>query len=130
QQVSTFAIYFQVKRLVHCIRENPTLYWGLVGASAVAFSGSTDFMPELNRWLQIVEMTDSFKFRLTLSMIIDFAGCWLIEVVCKYLFADLEPKPMITRGRERREARTALEEREKREATETAIVEKKHRELA
>lgn len=32
------------------------MYWGLVGASAVAFSGATDFMPEMNRWLQIVEM--------------------------------------------------------------------------
>ncbi|ESK88685.1 endoplasmic reticulum ca-transporting p-type atpase [Moniliophthora roreri MCA 2997] len=125
QQVSTFAINFQGRPFREGIRENPTLYWGLVGASAVAFSGSTDFMPELNRWLQIVEMTDSFKFRLTLSMIIDFAGCWVIEVVCKYLFADLEPKPMITRGRERREARRAVQEREKREATETAIVEKK-----
>lgn len=41
------------------IRENSALYWGLVGASAVAFSGATDFMPELNRWLQIVEMADS-----------------------------------------------------------------------
>jgi hypothetical protein len=30
-----------------------------VAASAVAFSGATDFMPELNRWLQIVEMEDS-----------------------------------------------------------------------
>lgn len=32
--------------------------WGLLGASAVAYSGSTDFMPEMNRWLQIVEMKD------------------------------------------------------------------------
>jgi cation-transporting ATPase 13A1 len=46
-------------------------------------------------------------------MLIDFAGCWLLEVGCKYLFADLEPKPMITRGRERREARRALEEEQK-----------------
>lgn len=38
------------------IRENSALYWGLVGASAVAFTGATDFIPELNRWLQIVEM--------------------------------------------------------------------------
>lgn len=38
------------------ISENRALWWGLVGASAVAFSGATDFMPELNRWLQIVEM--------------------------------------------------------------------------
>lgn len=43
------------------IRENSTLWWGLVAASAVAFSGATDFMPELNRWLQIVVMEDSVR---------------------------------------------------------------------
>ncbi|OBZ78195.1 Manganese-transporting ATPase 4 [Grifola frondosa] len=102
QQVSTFAINFQGRPFREGIRENSALYWGLVGASAVAFSGSTDFVPELNRWLQIVEMNASFKFKLTATMIIDFVGCWLIEVVCKHLFADLEPKAMITRGRERR----------------------------
>lgn len=86
-------------------------------------------MPEMNRWLQIVVMKDSvrifryycivclaeptrfqFKLRLTLTMIIDFAGCWLIELICKHLFADLEPKDMITRGRERRERRRRLQE--------------------
>ena len=56
QQVSTFAINFQGRPFREGIRENPALWWGLVGASAVAFSGATDFMPELNRWLQIVEM--------------------------------------------------------------------------
>ncbi|KIK63938.1 hypothetical protein GYMLUDRAFT_40148 [Collybiopsis luxurians FD-317 M1] len=105
QQVSTFAINFQGRPFREGIRENSALWYGLVGASAVAFSGATDFMPEMNRWLQIVEMDNMFKFRLTSSMIIDLAGCWLIETVCKYLFADLEPKPMITRGRERREKR-------------------------
>jgi cation-transporting ATPase 13A1 len=40
------------------IRENKALWYGLLGASAVAFSGATDFMPEMNRWLQIVEMED------------------------------------------------------------------------
>jgi cation-transporting ATPase 13A1 len=107
------------------IRENSALYWGLVGASGVAFSGATDFIPELNRWLQVVEMDYSvshrfferlisadspqFKLRLTASMIIDFIGCWVIENVCKYLFADLEPKSIVTRGRERRERRRAAE---------------------
>jgi len=43
-------------------------------------------------------------------MILDFIGCWAIETACKYLFADLEPKPMVTRGRERRERRRAAEE--------------------
>lgn len=44
-------------------------------------------------------------------MIVDFAGCWVIEVLCKAMFADLEPRAMITKGRERREARRAEEER-------------------
>ncbi|KAF5381790.1 hypothetical protein D9615_005499 [Tricholomella constricta] len=109
QQVSTFAINFQGRPFREGIRENPALWWGLVGASAVAFSGATDFMPELNRWLQIVEMQDSFKVRLTTTMIVDFIGCWVIEKLCKFLFADLEPKAMVTRGRERREARRRIE---------------------
>ncbi|KAF8066823.1 endoplasmic reticulum Ca-transporting P-type ATPase [Lyophyllum atratum] len=126
QQVSTFAINFQGRPFREGIRENPALWWGLVGASAVAFSGATDFMPELNRWLQIVVMEDSFKIRLTAAMVIDFVGCWVIEKVCKYLFADLEPKPMVTRGRERREARRAIEEAAAAEATvELSLTEKK-----
>lgn len=46
-------------------------------------------------------------------MVVDFAGCWIIEKACKRLFADLEPKWMVTRGRERREKRRKLEEEEK-----------------
>lgn len=59
QQVSTFTINFQGRPFREGIRENQYLYWGLVGASAVAFCGATDFVPELNRWLQIVEMAGS-----------------------------------------------------------------------
>lgn len=44
-------------------------------------------------------------------MVIDFGGCWAIELACKALFADLEPRPMITRGRERRERRREEEAR-------------------
>ncbi|EMD32432.1 endoplasmic reticulum Ca-transporting P-type ATPase [Gelatoporia subvermispora B] len=113
QQVSTFAINFQGRPFREGIRENSALYWGLVGASAVAFSGATDFLPELNRWLQIVEMENVFKIRLTATMALDFVGCWLIEVVCKHLFADLEPKAMITRGRERRDARRTTQSADK-----------------
>lgn len=61
-------------------------------------------------------------------MIADFAGSYLIEVVCKALFADLEPRSMITRGRERREQRRAEEERLKEEARlrgEVDVTEKK-----
>lgn len=43
-------------------------------------------------------------------MAADFIGCWVVEIVCKSLFADLAPKKLITRGRERRELRRKLEE--------------------
>lgn len=46
-------------------------------------------------------------------MILDLVGCWVIEQGCKFLFADLEPKEMVTRGRERREARRVKEEEER-----------------
>jgi len=42
-------------------------------------------------------------------MILDFVGCGVIEKACKYLWADSEPKAMITRGRERREQRRLKE---------------------
>lgn len=62
QQVSTFAINFQGRPFREGISENPALWWGLVGAGAVAFSGATDFLPEMNRWLQIVEMDSDVRF--------------------------------------------------------------------
>ena len=55
-------VFLQGRPFREGIRENPALWWGLVGASAVAFCGATDFMPELNRWLQIVEMQSSVRF--------------------------------------------------------------------
>lgn len=109
QQVSTFVLNFQGRPFREGIRENPPLYYGLLGVSAVAYCGATDFVPELNRWLQLVEMTTSFRFKLTISMVLDFVLCWAIEKICKGLFADLEPVEFVTRGRERREKRRAQE---------------------
>ena len=43
-------------------------------------------------------------------MMVDFAGCYVIEKVCKRLFANLEPTELVTRGRERREKRRAQED--------------------
>jgi manganese-transporting P-type ATPase len=63
--------------------------------------------------------------RLTASMAIDFAGCYIIEVGCKFLFAELEPKKMITRGRERREKRRKEQEALKKEQLIQEKLEKK-----
>ena len=56
-------------------------------------------------------------------MILDFIGCWVIEMVCKKLFASLEPRELVTRGRERREKRRAEEEIKRKEVEEREKVE-------
>jgi cation-transporting ATPase 13A1 len=61
-------------------------------------------------------------------MIIDFGGCFVVEKACKHFFADLDPKEIITRGRERRDVRRAEQEREaaaQRAALELVEAEKK-----
>ncbi|WVO18333.1 hypothetical protein L204_106048 [Cryptococcus depauperatus] len=116
QQVSTFVLNFQGRPFREGIRENPPLYYGLLGVSAVAYCGATDFIPELNRWLQLVEMTTMFRFKLTMSMILDFIFCYGMEKACKALFADLEPVEFVTRGRERREKRRAEKVQDLRES--------------
>jgi cation-transporting ATPase 13A1 len=60
-------------------------------------------------------------------MVIDFIGCWLIEVACKRLFADLEPKNMITRGRERREERRRGEEQVRQDVAADTVMSQKKR---
>lgn len=132
------------------ITENSALYYGLLGVAAVAFSGATDFVPEFNRWLQLVEMKSSvrlaflpsfpstsltyrsrpfqFRFQLCAVMVLDYGGSWIAEIVLKYFFADNQPKPVITRGIERREARRAEEQRllelEEEKKAEDALVKK------
>jgi cation-transporting ATPase 13A1 len=46
-------------------------------------------------------------------MIFDFALCFVVEKGCKAVFADLEPRELVTRGRERREKRREEEARAK-----------------
>ena len=49
--------------------------------------------------------------KLCIVMILDYGGSWIAEIVLKHFFADNQPKPVITRGIERREARRAVEKR-------------------
>lgn len=91
------------------------MYWGLVAASGVAFSCATEFVPEINEKLRLVPFSNEFKITLTVLMIFDYAGCWLIENVLKQLFSDFRPKDIAVRRPDqlKREAeRKAKEEAE------------------
>jgi cation-transporting ATPase 13A1 len=73
------------------------MYWGIVGVSAIAFSCSTEFIPEINEKMRLVPFTSEFKITMTTVMIIDYVGCYVIEKVLKYLFSDYKPKDIAIR---------------------------------
>lgn len=73
------------------------MYWGLVGVSLVAFSCSTEFIPEINEKLKLVSFTFNFKVVMTAVMVADYVGCYIIEKVLKSLFSDFRPKDIAVR---------------------------------
>ncbi|KAJ5709456.1 ATPase P-type K/Mg/Cd/Cu/Zn/Na/Ca/Na/H-transporter [Penicillium malachiteum] len=97
QQISTFSINYQGRPFRESIRENKAMYWGLVAASGVAFSCATEFVPEINEKLRLVPFSNEFKVTLTVLMVFDYAGCWVIENVLKHLFSDFRPKDIAVR---------------------------------
>ncbi|MCJ1309559.1 hypothetical protein MMC25_003219 [Agyrium rufum] len=120
QQISTFAINYQGRPFREGIRENRGMYWGLILVSGVAFSCSTEFIPELNEKLKLVPFTDEFKTLLTSTMALDFAACYLIEKGLKIAFSDFRPKDIavrrpdqLKREEERKEKEFLEKEREK-----------------
>jgi cation-transporting ATPase 13A1 len=91
------------------------MYWGLVLTSAVAISCATEFIPEVNEKLRLVPFTTEFKFILVMLMVMDYAGCWIIENVLKRYFSDFRPKIIAVRRPDqlaREEARKRREEEE------------------
>jgi len=112
QQISTFAINYQGRPFREGIRENRGMFWGLIMVSLVAFSCSTEFVPELNEKLKLVKFSDEFKSTMTITMVLDFVGCYVIEKVLKWGFSDFRPKDIAVRRPEqlkREEERKAKE---------------------
>ena len=99
------------------------MFWGLVLVSGVAFSCSTEFIPEINERLKLVPFSPAFKLTMTTVMILDYAGCWVIETMLKQLFSDFRPKDIALRRPdqlEREEKRAALEKAAQAEAKQRA----------
>lgn len=73
------------------------MYWGIIGVSAIAFSCSTEFVPEINEKMRLVPFTTDFKWTMTTVMIVDYLGCYVIEKALKALFSDYKPKDIAIR---------------------------------
>lgn len=110
------------------------MYWGIIGVSAIAFSCSTEFIPEINEKMRLVPFTADFKFQMTAVMIIDYVGCFVIEKILKALFSDYKPKDIAIRrpdqlAREEERKQQALKDKykadEEKAAKEIEALEKK-----
>ncbi|KAH8596161.1 hypothetical protein B0O99DRAFT_686206 [Bisporella sp. PMI_857] len=115
QQISTFAINYQGRPFRESLSENRGMYWGIVGVSAIAFSCSTEFIPEINEKMRLVPFTSEFKTTLTTVMVLDYVGCYVIEKVLKFAFSDYKPKDIAIRrpdqlAREEKRKQAELEE--------------------
>lgn len=118
---------YQGRPFRESISENKGMFWGILGVTAIAFSCSTEFIPEINQQMKLVPFKHEFKTTLTAIMIIDFVACYLIEVVLKRLFSDFRPRDIAERRPEqleRERARKAEEQRVKDEEEERKRLEK------
>lgn len=97
QQVSTFAVNYIGRPFRQAITENKGMYYGLLGVSFLVVSGATEFIPELNQGMQFVPMTDMFKFKLNLTILVDFVAAWGVEVVLKHFFMDFKAADIASR---------------------------------
>ena len=75
------------------------MFWSIVGVTGIAFACSIEFIPELNEKLRLVKFTAEFQQVLTMTMIVDYVGCWVVEQGFKYAFSDNKPKEIATRNR-------------------------------
>jgi cation-transporting ATPase 13A1 len=73
------------------------MYWGILGVTGIAFSCSTEFIPEINEKMRLVPFSSEFKTTMTTVMIVDYVGCFIIEKVLKFLFSDYKPKDIAIR---------------------------------
>lgn len=134
QQVSTFAINYQGRPFREALSENKGMWYGIVGVTAIAFACSTEFVPEINQQMKLVPFTGEFKFTMTSVMVIDYAACYLIEIILKTLFSDYRPRDIAERrpdqlqreaARREVEVQKKIEEENRKEAEKVAAFERK-----
>lgn len=113
QQISTFAVNYQGRPFRESLSENRGMFWGIIGVTGIAFACSTEFIPELNEQMRLVKFTDEFRFTMTSIMILDYAGCWVVEVILKRLFSDFRPRDIAIRRPEQNERERVRKEAEK-----------------
>ncbi|KAK9718854.1 putative cation-transporting ATPase 1 [Basidiobolus ranarum] len=96
-QVSTFAINYQGYPFRESLKDNKMMYYGLVTVGGIAVVAATEFVDELNSWLQLVPFPVPFKLRMIVTLFLDFGLSYVIEIVTKHFFANNLPKDIVKR---------------------------------
>ncbi|KAK9764500.1 putative cation-transporting ATPase 1 [Basidiobolus ranarum] len=96
-QVSTFAINYQGYPFRESLQDNKMMYYGLVTVGGIAIVAATEFVDELNSWLQLVPFPLPFKMRMIATLILDFGISYVIEIVTKHFFSNNLPKDIVKR---------------------------------
>ncbi|KAI9294142.1 hypothetical protein K502DRAFT_292701 [Neoconidiobolus thromboides FSU 785] len=91
-QVSTFAINYQGHPFRESLRENKTLYNGLMLCGFIAFACATELFPSMNEFLSLVPFPSAFRNRLVMGLVLDFGLAYVVEHVSFTLFANNQPK--------------------------------------
>jgi hypothetical protein len=73
-------------------------------------------VPEINEKLRLVPFSNEFKMTLTVLMIFDYGGCWIIENVLKNFFSDFRPKDIAVRRPDQLVRETERKAKEQQEA--------------
>jgi cation-transporting ATPase 13A1 len=97
QQISTFAINYQGRPFRESLSENKGMYYGIVGVTGLAFACAMELVPEINVGMKLVPFSVEFKKNMVSVMVLDYAVCWLIEIVLKKFFSDYRPRDIAER---------------------------------
>ncbi|EGC38715.1 hypothetical protein DICPUDRAFT_53138 [Dictyostelium purpureum] len=86
-QVATFAVNYKGHPFMQSLSENKPLLYALSAVWGLGLVLSTEMIPSLNEYLELVPFPDStFRFYMVSSIIVDLIGAYLIEKICSILF--------------------------------------------
>lgn len=85
-QLATFAINYQGHPFRESLRENKALAKSIMIVGGVTLAAAIEFVPELNRWMELVVFPEGFSLRLVGIIAFDWGCCAAIEYGAWSLF--------------------------------------------
>ena len=78
-QLATFAINYQGHPFRESLRENKALFKSILIVGGITLAATIEFVPELNRWMELVPFPEGFAMRLFGIIAFDWVTCAAID---------------------------------------------------